>query len=191
MGTITRLHSPGRIWRAKNRNKPADAIDIGPGTPWANPFVPGRDGTRADVIDQFQRWVRNGPDCSARWMRKHIDELIGRDVFCTCAPDLCHGEVLVGMAAAHARKTERIESPPGLRMRLSVTEKGLRKHYLVTVSEAGPDGLVLEAPENARWMLGNRCSMIAAWMRARDGVATPLQQIHDFARTTLKEPIAS
>lgn len=124
-------------------------------------------------------------------MRKHIDELIGRDVFCTCSPDLCHGEVLVGMAAALARRTEQIQPAPGLRLRLSVTEEEQRKHYLITVSETGPHGLVLDAPETARWMLGNRCSMIAAWMRARDGVATPLQQVHDFAQATLKESIAS
>lgn len=60
---------------------------------WGNPFVIGRDGTRADVIAKHRAWVVAQPA-----LMSALDELRGHDLVCWCAPLACHGDVLVDLA---------------------------------------------------------------------------------------------
>lgn len=61
-----------------------------PQSPWANPFVIGRDGARADVIAKYERYVRTRAD-----LLRRLPELTGQTLGCWCAPEPCHGDVLV------------------------------------------------------------------------------------------------
>lgn len=72
---------------------PAGAIHIGRPTIWGNPFVIGTDGSRADVIAKYETWLTSQPKLIAK-----LDELRGKDLACWCAPDHCHGDVLVRLA---------------------------------------------------------------------------------------------
>jgi hypothetical protein len=50
----------------------------------------GRDGTRAEVIEKFRVYgIEKGLDKMAR------EELKGKILGCWCAPQACHGDILV------------------------------------------------------------------------------------------------
>ena len=74
------------------------AVRIDRRTVWGNPFVVGRDGTRAQVIARYRtdlwRRIRAGEIAL-----EEVAALNGRDLACHCAPLPCHGEVLARAAA--------------------------------------------------------------------------------------------
>jgi len=70
-------------------------VYVGRPSPFGNPFKPGPDGTRAEVILLFEEWVRKQPELIARIKQ----ELRGKVLGCWCRPkDLCHGRVLAAIA---------------------------------------------------------------------------------------------
>jgi len=77
------------IFNKHTRGLPAGAVYIGRGSPWGNPFVIGRDGTRAEVIAKYEAWLDTQPQLLAR-----LPELNGRGLVCFCFPKSCHGEGL-------------------------------------------------------------------------------------------------
>lgn len=75
-------------------------------TRWGNPYVVGRDGSRARVIARYRRllWrrIRDGP------IDLHeLAALDGRDLACWCHPKPCHASVLAGAAAWAVREIAR------------------------------------------------------------------------------------
>lgn len=63
-------------------------------TGWGNPFVIGKDGDRADVIRKYREWITSQPEMIAKAKR----ELRGKTLSCWCAPEACHGDVLLEIA---------------------------------------------------------------------------------------------
>jgi len=59
---------------------------------WHNPFKIGRDGTSAEVLAKFARYLYEGG------LINDIHELRGKDLACWCAPGPCHGDVLLRLA---------------------------------------------------------------------------------------------
>lgn len=99
---VVNIHLTG-IWdvyigRRNNRLGQPDSI-------WANPFVIGPDGTRAEVIEKYRANLMRHHDLLAR-----LPELRGKVLGCWCAPTregltasdplVCHGQVLAEMADA-------------------------------------------------------------------------------------------
>lgn len=84
-----------KVLNARKVGKHSDGsrLYIGRPSKWGNPFVIGRDGSRADVIAKYRAWVLN-----QRELTGALDELRGRDLVCWCAPLACHGDVLVDLA---------------------------------------------------------------------------------------------
>jgi hypothetical protein len=68
-------------------------VYIGRPTKWGNPFVIGKDGTREDVIRKYEDWVVTQPH-----LMQALHELRGKDLVCFCAPQGCHGDVLLRLA---------------------------------------------------------------------------------------------
>jgi transcriptional regulator with XRE-family HTH domain len=61
---------------------------------WHNPFKEGKDGTREEVIEKYERHLlEERPDLLER-----LSELKGKVLACWCAPELCHGDVLLRLA---------------------------------------------------------------------------------------------
>lgn len=74
------------------KREPFD-VYIGRPSKWGNPFVIGRDGTRAQVIEHYRALMR-GHEVEIR------QELRGKILGCYCAPLPCHGDVLAEIANA-------------------------------------------------------------------------------------------
>lgn len=81
--------------RSKFKVTPPDAVYVGRPSPFGNPFVIGKDGTRAEVIMRYEAWLRTQPDLLAR-----VYELRGKNLVCWCAPLPCHADVLLRIANA-------------------------------------------------------------------------------------------
>lgn len=62
-------------------------------TKWGNPFVIGKDGTRSEVIRKFEKYLKSKPELMAA-----LPELAGKTLGCWCAPQACHGDVLLRLA---------------------------------------------------------------------------------------------
>jgi hypothetical protein len=65
-------------------------------SPWGNPFIIGRDGTRDEVCDKHQVWLPT----QSRLMAM-IPALTGQDLVCHCAPERCHCNFLRRLANPH------------------------------------------------------------------------------------------
>jgi hypothetical protein len=68
-------------------------VYIGRPSKGRNPFVVGRDGTRGECIELYERRVRENEALMAA-----LGELRGLVLGCWCAPRACHGDVLVSLA---------------------------------------------------------------------------------------------
>jgi hypothetical protein len=65
---------------------------------WGNPFTVRRNATpeqRDEVIAMYRRWLQLQPDLMGA-----LPELRGKDLVCWCAPEACHGDVLLELANA-------------------------------------------------------------------------------------------
>ena len=78
----------------KHKNTaPPDAVYIGRGSKWGNPFVIDKHGSRSEVIAKYEEYILGKPELLAQ-----LHELKGKDVVCYCTPQACHGDILVHMA---------------------------------------------------------------------------------------------
>lgn len=91
---------------------PEGAIYVGRPSRWGNPFVVGRDGTRAECVERYKMLLA-GYLCISesaehvaeqervlRYARKNISKLRGHDLACWCRLDgkPCHADVLLEVA---------------------------------------------------------------------------------------------
>lgn len=56
---------------------------------WANPFKVGRDGDLDTALIRYLDYVTHGP------LLNNLEELSGKVLACWCAPNRCHGDILV------------------------------------------------------------------------------------------------
>lgn len=68
-------------------------VYIGRPSKWGNPFEIGKDGNREEVIEKYRNWIETQPH-----LLLALHELKGKVLGCWCAPNACHGEVLVEYA---------------------------------------------------------------------------------------------
>jgi hypothetical protein len=65
---------------------PKDAVYVGRGSEWGNPFVIGTHGTRGEVIRRF---------CEEVLPYLDLKPLRGKDLVCYCKPQACHADYLM------------------------------------------------------------------------------------------------
>jgi hypothetical protein len=65
------------------------------GSVLANPFRPGPDGSRAEIMARYREYLQQRPDLLAL-----LPELRGRRLGCWCVPLPCHAEVIAELADA-------------------------------------------------------------------------------------------
>lgn len=73
---------------------PEDAVYIGRPSKWGNPFAIGGGQTRENVIDMYHIYLLNSPDL----LFEAKLQLRGKDLVCFCAPQACHGDILLEWA---------------------------------------------------------------------------------------------
>lgn len=66
-------------------------------SPLANPFRPGPDDSRAEVVAQYRAYLLGRPDLLAL-----LPALRGQRLGCWCAPRPCHAMVIAELADASA-----------------------------------------------------------------------------------------
>lgn len=86
---MNELLIPGPNVYNKFKGHPKDAIYVGRGSPWGNPWIIGKDGTRDEVCDKFEQITLPRLDVSL---------LRGKDLVCYCAPKRCHAYALLKKA---------------------------------------------------------------------------------------------
>jgi Domain of unknown function (DUF4326) len=81
------------VYNKHHKNAPPDAIYIGRGSRWGNPFKIGPDGTRDEVCDKHAAHLDTL--IHARYLSlEELADLHGKDLVCFCAPARCHGDTL-------------------------------------------------------------------------------------------------
>lgn len=70
-----------------------EVVYIGRGSKWGNPFAIGKDGSREEVITKYMERLVESPQ-----LLEAIPELTGKFLSCYCAPEACHGDILIDMA---------------------------------------------------------------------------------------------
>jgi hypothetical protein len=81
------------------KHSPCD-VYIGRPSKWGNPFRIGADGTRDEVIAQYEDWIKTQPELLAS-----LHELKDKTLGCWCWPWPCHGDVLAKLADAPPTKS--------------------------------------------------------------------------------------
>lgn len=90
---------------------PPNTIKVDRSTKWGNPFVVGKDGTRAECMDLFERLMagyvcltKGDPAVQKKYLGmvfKDRAELAGKNLACWCPMDKrCHGDYLLALANA-------------------------------------------------------------------------------------------
>lgn len=71
-------------------------VNIGRPGPWGNPYKLGLHGNREQVVELFAQWFATNTNPNAEWMRRNLEKLRGKDLYCPgCrgTPGPCHGDV--------------------------------------------------------------------------------------------------
>ena len=83
-----------KVFNKYHNNVPTDAVYIGRGSPFGNPFTIGTNGNRDEVCDKFEEYVKSNPELVERIKK----ELCGKNLVCFCKPKRCHGDTLIRIA---------------------------------------------------------------------------------------------
>lgn len=83
-----------KVHNKHHKTAPPEAVYIGRGSPFGNPFVIGKDGSRDDVCDKFEAYLMGREDL----LEKVKIELAGKDLICFCKPKRCHGDTILKVA---------------------------------------------------------------------------------------------
>lgn len=100
-----------RLSRARGFRLPTGTVNCARPGPLGNPFVVGRDGTRAECVSLYALMLggfvclSSGPSVEEQQKARttvwaNLDELRGKDLACWCALDgsPCHADVLLALA---------------------------------------------------------------------------------------------
>lgn len=98
------------IHKRRTKHAHLDYVNIGRGSKWGNPFLIGKNGTRAEVIELYRKWLAGDPAAlelaaAVEGQRRRPPtadeirvELRGKVLVCWCKPAACHGDVLAEIA---------------------------------------------------------------------------------------------
>ena len=77
-------------------NVRADEYDVYIGRPsiFGNPFKIGRDGSREEVVEQYNEYFHERIESDPEF-RKRVLALKGKRLGCYCKPLSCHGHIIV------------------------------------------------------------------------------------------------
>jgi len=80
-------------YRTHNFDK-SKIIPIDRRSPFGNPFIIGRDGTRKDVIIKYKKYFYKKLEDNCIF-KMAVEKLKGKTLGCWCVPKSCHGDVII------------------------------------------------------------------------------------------------
>lgn len=92
-----------KVHNKYHNTAPPDAVYIGRGSPWGNPYSTKPEdskycvmkvGTVQEALKKFKQYVLSDPQL----YRRVQTELKGKHLVCFCKPEPCHGDVLFELA---------------------------------------------------------------------------------------------
>jgi hypothetical protein len=83
-----------KVWNKRDPETPHDAVYIGRGSIYGNPFQITGYRNRDNVCDLYEEMVEGNPKLKADFIR----DLCGKHLVCFCAPLRCHGDYLLRIA---------------------------------------------------------------------------------------------
>ena len=87
-------------------NIPSDAVYIGRGSKWGNPYPIGPQwGDRNQVCNLFEGFFKSRYE-AGEISKEELAALYGRPLVCFCAPARCHGETIMKYAEIAKRDLE-------------------------------------------------------------------------------------
>ena len=102
--------------RVVNKYKERGTVYIGCGSRWGNKFshLEGTQATvvvetREEAVARYEDWIRNSTDKQAQYCRDSLWMLRGETLECFCAPQACHGDVLVKLVEFESTINEHVE----------------------------------------------------------------------------------
>lgn len=160
-------------------------VFIGSESPWANPFQ-RRTHQTVDILDQFERWFDKSDDLDARWMRRHLTDLVDRHLACDCSGRFCHGEILL----KRAERAKLTLASPAEWMHITLPTHPAGDHtaqpsstsFIVALSGKTPQDVVVNAPRAAAWMTGRSLREISEWTALHGGVMVNTEDVPALAR---------
>lgn len=81
-----------RVLNKKIHDLPSGSVYIGRPSKWGNPYSIGANRTREQAVELYEKMICDSP------LMNDINELRGKDLICWCAPQPCHGDILLRMA---------------------------------------------------------------------------------------------
>jgi hypothetical protein len=85
-----------RIYNARNKNAPPEAMFVDRRTQWGNPYEMFSEADRDKVCNQFEAYATDRLQREPDW----LEPLRGKDLICWCAPKRCHASTLARLANA-------------------------------------------------------------------------------------------
>jgi hypothetical protein len=90
-----------KVYNKRHGDAPLGAVYIGRGSKWGNPFTHLKSKTlasyvvetRDQAVDKYREYLYNNAE-----LMDSLDELRGKDLVCYCAPQRCHGDILLEVA---------------------------------------------------------------------------------------------
>lgn len=83
-----------KVYNKFHQNYPDDCVYVGRGSLFGNPYVIGKDGTRAEVIEKYIKLIESDDNLKEIIKQK----LKGKNLLCFCSPKICHGDYLLKIA---------------------------------------------------------------------------------------------
>ena len=81
----------------EGQHQPWGSINIMRGSIFGNPFRIGIHGGRDAVVDKCEAYLRKRVEIDPVFAEE-VRQLFGKDLYCCCAPERCHGDVLEEIA---------------------------------------------------------------------------------------------
>jgi hypothetical protein len=76
---------------------PPEAIYIGRGSIWGNPFPMSKEVSREECLSRYKVWVKD-QILQGNYTLEQLASLYNMDLVCYCSPKPCHGHVLEKLA---------------------------------------------------------------------------------------------
>ncbi len=152
---------------------PANAVYIGRGTAFGNPFIVGQHGNREQVIQKFADWIETQP----KLIERVKAELKGRDLVCSCKPASCHGDLLIQIA-----NSEEVEKAQARRE--IIARQAIMAGDLMTAFQHERIPVALLNGDMLDWV--DDSNMREQWPLLLKEKGVTLRQFNDYARAAVK-----